>query len=53
MEAFETLTTDDLVIGAGGAGLVAAIAAAAPGVRATIRSKALLGHAQTVQAEGG
>jgi len=53
MEAFETLTTDVLVIGAGGAGMRAAIEAAASGARVTIVCKSLLGKAHTVMAEGG
>ena len=53
MEAFETLTTDVLVIGAGGAGMRAAIEAAAKGARVAIVCKSLLGKAHTVMAEGG
>ncbi len=53
MEPFETLTTDVLVIGAGGAGMRAAIEAAAQGARVTIVCKSLLGKAHTVMAEGG
>src|SRR5207244_1798567 len=52
-EAYETLTTDVLVIGAGGAGLRAAIEAAAAGARVDIVCKSLLGKAHTVMAEGG
>ena len=44
---------DVLVIGAGGAGLRAAIAASAAGVRVGVVSKSLLGKAHTVMAEGG
>ena len=44
---------DVLVIGAGGAGLRAAIAAAAEGARVGLVSKSLLGKAHTVMAEGG
>ena len=51
-ETYETLTTDVLVIGAGGAGLRAAIEAAA-GARVDIVCKSLLGKAHTVMAEGG
>ena len=53
MEAFETLTTDVLVIGAGGAGMRAAIEAAAKGARVAVVCKSLLGKAHTVMAEGG
>jgi succinate dehydrogenase / fumarate reductase, flavoprotein subunit len=53
MEEFDTLTTDVLVIGAGGAGMRAAIEAAAGGARVTIVCKSLLGKAHTVMAEGG
>ncbi|MGQ0814425.1 MAG: fumarate reductase/succinate dehydrogenase flavoprotein subunit [Gemmatimonadota bacterium] len=44
---------DVLVIGAGGAGLRAAIAAAAQGVSVGLVCKSLLGKAHTVMAEGG
>ncbi|HSA55181.1 MAG TPA: fumarate reductase/succinate dehydrogenase flavoprotein subunit [Gemmatimonadaceae bacterium] len=53
MAAFERVEHDVLVIGAGGAGLRAAIAAAAEGVRVGLVSKSLLGKAHTVMAEGG
>jgi succinate dehydrogenase / fumarate reductase flavoprotein subunit len=53
MEEFTTLTTDVLVIGAGGAGMRAAIEAAAAGARVDIVCKSLLGKAHTVMAEGG
>ena len=53
MERYETLTTDVLVIGAGGAGLRAAIEAAAGGATVDIVCKSLLGKAHTVMAEGG
>jgi len=46
-------TYDVLVIGAGGAGLRAAIAASAAGVKVGVVSKSLLGKAHTVMAEGG
>ena len=42
-----------LVIGAGGAGLRAAIEAAAAGMRVAVVCKSLLGKAHTVMAEGG
>jgi succinate dehydrogenase / fumarate reductase flavoprotein subunit len=44
---------DVLVIGAGGAGLRAAIEAAQPGVSVGLVCKSLLGKAHTVMAEGG
>src|SRR4026207_105968 len=50
---FETHTYDVLVIGAGGAGLRAAIEASVAGVRVGMISKSLLGKAHTVMAEGG
>ena len=48
-----TFTYDVLVIGAGGAGLRAAIEAAASGVTVGLICKSLLGKAHTVMAEGG
>ena len=53
MAAYETLEHDVLVIGAGGAGLRAAIEAAGAGVRVGVICKSLLGKAHTVMAEGG
>ncbi len=50
---YETHDFDVLVIGAGGAGLRAAIEAHALGVRTGIVCKSLLGKAHTVMAEGG
>jgi succinate dehydrogenase / fumarate reductase flavoprotein subunit len=50
---YQTHEHDVLVIGAGGAGLRAAIAAAAEGVSVGVVSKSLLGKAHTVMAEGG
>jgi succinate dehydrogenase flavoprotein subunit len=44
---------DVLVIGAGGAGLRAAIEASAQGVKVGVITKSLLGKAHTVMAEGG
>ncbi len=44
---------DVVVIGAGGAGLRAAIAASEAGARTAVVSKTLLGKAHTVMAEGG
>jgi succinate dehydrogenase / fumarate reductase flavoprotein subunit len=52
-EKFETHEHDVLVIGAGGAGLRAAIEALALGVSVGVVSKSLLGKAHTVMAEGG
>ena len=49
----ETHTYDVVVIGAGGAGLRAAIAAQDAGARTAIVCKSLLGKAHTVMAEGG
>jgi succinate dehydrogenase / fumarate reductase flavoprotein subunit len=51
--SYETIETDVLVLGAGGAGLRGAIAAAEAGARVVIVSKSLLGKAHTVMAEGG
>jgi succinate dehydrogenase / fumarate reductase flavoprotein subunit len=50
---YETHEHDVLVIGAGGAGLRAAIEASAAGVRVGLVCKSLLGKAHTVMAEGG
>jgi succinate dehydrogenase / fumarate reductase, flavoprotein subunit len=50
---YETVETDVLVMGAGGAGLRGAIAAAEAGARVLIVCKSLLGKAHTVMAEGG
>ncbi|MBA3296249.1 MAG: fumarate reductase/succinate dehydrogenase flavoprotein subunit [Acidobacteria bacterium] len=50
---YETHDYDVLVIGAGGAGLRAAIEASAGGVRVGLLCKSLLGKAHTVMAEGG
>jgi succinate dehydrogenase / fumarate reductase flavoprotein subunit len=50
---YETFEHDVLVIGAGGAGLRAAIEASAAGVRVGLICKSLLGKAHTVMAEGG
>jgi succinate dehydrogenase / fumarate reductase, flavoprotein subunit len=52
-DRFETHEHDVLVIGAGGAGLRAAIEALAQGVSVGAVSKSLLGKAHTVMAEGG
>ena len=53
MPESETFEYDVLVIGAGGAGLRAAIEASAAGVRVGLVCKSLLGKAHTVMAEGG
>ncbi len=53
MADYETHEYDVLVIGAGGAGLRAAIEASAAGVRVGLVCKSLLGKAHTVMAEGG
>src|SRR5499426_3002917 len=53
MPAHPTYTYDVLVIGAGGAGLRAAIEAANAGVTVGLICKSLLGKAHTVMAEGG
>jgi succinate dehydrogenase / fumarate reductase flavoprotein subunit len=52
-ERYETHEHDVLVIGAGGAGLRAAIEASAAGVSVGLVCKSLLGKAHTVMAEGG
>src|SRR4029453_8446946 len=52
-QAYETHEHDVIVIGAGGAGLCAAIAAAEAGVSVCLICKSLLGKAHTVMAEGG
>jgi len=44
---------DVLIIGAGGAGLRAAVGASAAGAKVAVISKSLLGKAHTVMAEGG
>jgi succinate dehydrogenase / fumarate reductase, flavoprotein subunit len=53
MATFDTVEHDVLIIGAGGAGLRAAIAASAAGARVGVVCKSLLGKAHTVMAEGG
>jgi succinate dehydrogenase / fumarate reductase flavoprotein subunit len=53
MPEYEIFEHDVLVIGAGGAGLRAAIEASAAGVKVGVLSKSLLGKAHTVMAEGG
>ncbi len=53
MAEVETIEHDVLVIGAGGAGLRAAIEASGNGVSVGLVCKSLLGKAHTVMAEGG
>jgi succinate dehydrogenase / fumarate reductase flavoprotein subunit len=53
MEKYEIHEHDVVVIGAGGAGLRAAIEASAQGVSVGLVCKSLLGKAHTVMAEGG
>lgn len=53
MSSFDTQDYDVLVIGAGGAGLRAAIEASAHGATVGLICKSLLGKAHTVMAEGG
>src|SRR5215204_4729422 len=50
---YETHEYDVLVVGAGGAGLRAAIEASAAGLKVGLLCKSLLGKAHTVMAEGG
>src|SRR5205823_4557454 len=50
---YETHDYDVLIVGAGGAGLRAAIEASAQGARTALICKSLLGKAHTVMAEGG
>ena len=53
MSDYITHEHDVLVIGAGGAGLRAAVEASAAGVKVAVICKSLLGKAHTVMAEGG
>ena len=53
MSRYETHSHDVLIVGAGGAGLRAAVAAASTGARVGLVCKSLLGKAHTVMAEGG
>ncbi len=50
---YRSIETDILIIGAGGAGMRAAIAAGEKGARVVVTTKSLLGKAHTVMAEGG
>ena len=53
MAEYITHQHDVLIIGAGGAGLRAAVEASAAGVKVAVVTKSLLGKAHTVMAEGG
>jgi succinate dehydrogenase / fumarate reductase flavoprotein subunit len=53
MAEYEIHAFDVIVVGAGGAGLRAAIEASAQGARTALVCKSLLGKAHTVMAEGG
>ena len=53
MTEYLTHEHDVLIIGAGGAGLRAAVGASAAGVKVAVISKSLLGKAHTVMTEGG
>src|SRR6187455_2056223 len=53
MDKYQTFEYDVVVVGAGGAGLRAAIEASASGAKTALVCKSLLGKAHTVMAEGG
>ena len=53
MESYDTFESDVLVVGAGGAGLRAVVAAREAGCSVRLVTKSLLGKAHTVMAEGG
>jgi succinate dehydrogenase / fumarate reductase flavoprotein subunit len=53
MFKYQTHEYDVVVVGAGGAGLRAAIESSAKGARTALVCKSLLGKAHTVMAEGG
>src|ERR671922_1532229 len=53
MDKYQTFEYDVVVVGAGGAGLRAAIEASVMGTRTALICKSLLGKAHTVMAEGG
>lgn len=53
IKQYETYTYDVIVVGAGGAGLRAAIEVASQGLHVAVVCKSLLGKAHTVMAEGG
>jgi succinate dehydrogenase / fumarate reductase flavoprotein subunit len=52
-EPYDLIETDVLVVGAGGAGMRAAVGAAEAGCSVAVVTKSLLGKAHTVMAEGG
>jgi succinate dehydrogenase / fumarate reductase flavoprotein subunit len=52
-EPYTTIECDVLILGAGGAGMRAAVAAAEAGCNTHVVTKSLLGKAHTVMAEGG
>src|SRR6201995_680001 len=53
MDKYQTFEYDVVVVGAGGAGLRAAIESSAQGAKTALVCKSLLGKAHTVMAEGG
>jgi succinate dehydrogenase / fumarate reductase flavoprotein subunit len=53
MDKYQTFEYDVVVVGAGGAGLRAAIESSAGGAKTALVCKSLLGKAHTVMAEGG
>jgi succinate dehydrogenase / fumarate reductase flavoprotein subunit len=53
MSKYQTYEYDVVIVGAGGAGLCAAIEASACGAKTALVCKSLLGKAHTVMAEGG
>ncbi len=53
MDSYETFESDVLIVGAGGAGLRATVAAREAGQSVHLVCKSLLGKAHTVMAEGG
>jgi succinate dehydrogenase / fumarate reductase flavoprotein subunit len=53
MDRYQTFEYDVVIIGAGGAGLRAAIEASSQGAKTALVCKSLLGKAHTVMAEGG
>ena len=52
LPGFEEISTDILIIGAGGAGLRAAISATQQGLKVAVICKSLLGKAHTVNGGG-
>src|SRR3990170_1758088 len=53
MDKYQTYDYDVVIVGAGGAGLRAAIESSASGAKTALVCKSLLGKAHTVMAEGG